>query len=183
MRNRFIRGFAMPRPRCGATGRNRPYSDVTRRPASTMSSLRRTSVSSRSTCPSRNSPASPPIICRWSSMFALRRSCRRGRRRRQFNANPVSEVRKVQAGIVRARELDTLTGRRPPDSIRARGQQEPHVGAGYMTANPNLAADQKSLGKQGASIDDNAILRAGALALPTGHKTERSPGRQKQYCI
>ena len=26
-----------------------------------------------------------------------------------------------------------------------------------MTANPNLAADQKSLCKQGASIDDNAL--------------------------
>ena len=25
-----------------------------------------------------------------------------------------------------------------------------------MTANPNLASDQKSLGKQGAFIDDNA---------------------------
>ena len=27
-----------------------------------------------------------------------------------------------------------------------------------MTANPNLASDQKSLGKQGAFIDDKAFL-------------------------
>ncbi len=32
-----------------------------------------------------------------------------------------------------------------------------------MTANPNLAADQKSLGKQGAFIDDNAAMRSQAF--------------------
>ena len=41
-------------------------------------------------------------------------------------------------------------------SEHIRGPDAPHSEAGSMTALPNLASDQKSLGRRGASIEDNA---------------------------
>ena len=43
-----------------------------------------------------------------------------------------------------------------------------------MTANPNLASDQKSLGKRGAFIDDNTPVEATQSAVPPENPIRRS---------
>jgi hypothetical protein len=46
-----------------------------------------------------------------------------------------------------------------------------------MTANPNLASDQKSLGNKGASIDDNAkLIHLAVSTNPTAEWTAPSQG-------
>jgi hypothetical protein len=62
-------------------------------------------------------------------------------------------------------ELDALTGRRPSDSIRARGKQIATPRGRIDDCKPSLPLLIKSLAIRGASIDGTALCQTKILAL------------------